>query len=61
MRTEPHWYWKIHRHPIWGTFTTRHRLTAAQVQDRYPGLRAERLPGTEAAGPALACALAEPA
>jgi hypothetical protein len=42
MHSDKQWFWKVHRHPIWGTFTTR-RWSEEEVRKAYAGLQLERL------------------
>lgn len=39
MKSIQTWFWKVTGHPIWGTFTTRSRMTADEVQASYPEAR----------------------
>lgn len=43
MHDDKQWFWKVHRHPIWGTFTTRRRWSEEEVRKTYAGLQLERL------------------
>ncbi|WP_374586792.1 hypothetical protein [Ideonella dechloratans] len=43
MHSDKQWFWKVHRHPIWGTFTTRRRWSEEEVRKAYAGLQLERL------------------
>lgn len=43
MREEQIWFWKVHRHPIWGTFITRARMTEEETRKAYPNLRVDRV------------------
>jgi hypothetical protein len=39
MKSIQTWFWKVTGHPIWGTFTTRTRMSADEVQASYPEAR----------------------
>lgn len=43
MREEKIWFWKVHRCPIWGTHTSRARMTEEQARKAYPNLHIERV------------------
>lgn len=45
MREEKIWFWKVYKDPIWGTYTSRARMTEAEARATYK--QAERIERVE--------------